>query len=360
MLSGLEFYRPQKTEEGILFECAVANYLNLRRVLSCINVEWESETEGLFGLFWAKRRRIGLAIGAIIGIFFIYLSTFFVWGVKIEGNGEVPVSEIVDTLAKHGFYEGALKSRFDVNEVAASFLADRSEFSFCSINISGAVAHVELHPLSPTRFSEPENDPYNLISDADGIIVRLEVENGMSAVKLGDSVHKGQLLVSGIMENTVNTAFRLVRAEGRVWARVNKTLSFSVPLEYTEKKYTSERSASRLKILGKKIGFARVPSKGDYDIISSVEIPEIFGCELPFGIERILYAFYVEKVETLTEEEALVKAHDLYRKRAVTEFDGATILEESFSHKIKNGELILTCEVCAVEEITTREKIEVK
>ena len=358
--SGLDFYSPEKCPSGMSIEISVFSFFAFKRLAGAYNIQYNVTALGIFGGFLRKKHRIGLFIGAVIGIFLIYLSTFFVWSVKIEGEGDIPEREILETLERHGFHEGVLKGRVDVNEVAQSFLADRAEFSFCSINVSGAVAYVELHRREPVRYSEPESDAYNLISDADGVVVRVEVENGISEVGVGDSVFRGQLVVSGIMENSINTAFRLVRAEGRIWARVEKLFEFSVPLEYTEKKYVKEKEVSLLRVLGHRIGFMRLPRDGEYDIISSIEKPEVFGRELPFGIEKILYAFYSEKTVTLTESEALIRAHDLYRKRALTEFDACVVEEESFSHRIENGCLILECRVTVIDDICTRQKIEVE
>ena len=360
LASRLDFYAPERCGEELKIELSLLSYFSAKRVFDSLGVEWRVRFEGVFGAFWRKKRRIGLLIGAVICIFLFYLSTFFVWSVKIEGEGDVSEREILDTLERHGFYEGVLKSRVDVNEVAAMFLADRLEFSFCSINISGAVAHVELQRRSVTRYPEPEHDPYNIVSDSDGVVVRVEAENGLPEVKAGDPVIKGQLLISGVVQNTVNTAFRLERAEGRVWARVEETLTFEVPLEYTEKRYTGEKRVSVLSVLGHRIGFLRMPKHGEYDIVSSLERPEIFGRELPFGIERILYAFYKEKTVDLTESEALIYAHDLYRKWCMSELDGAVIEEESFSHSINDTSLVLECRVTSIKDICTRRKIEVE
>lgn len=358
--TGLEFYAPEKSDGELKIEISLFSYFAAKRVLDALGFERRVVFLGTFGAFWRKKHRIGLIIGTLLGIFFFYLSTFFVWSVKIEGEGDIPEREILETLERHGFHEGVMKSRVDVNEVANLFLADRLEFSFCSINISGAVAHVELKRRIPARLPESPDDPYNLVSDSDGVVVRVEAENGIPEVKAGDPVIKGQLVVSGVVQNTVNTAFRLVRAEGRVWARAEDVFVFDIPLEYTEKRYTGEKSVSVLRVLGHRIGFMRMPEKGSYDIVSSIEKPEIFGCELPFDVERIVYAFYKEKTVTLTENEALILAHDLYRKRCAIELEGAVIEEEDFSHTVDGERLVLTCRVTSIKDICTRQKIEVK
>ena len=44
----------------------------------------------------------------------------------------------------------------------------------------------------------------------------------------------------------------------------------------------------------------------------------------------------------------------------MTELDGATVLSEDFSHTVEDGILTLTCHVGVIEDICTRQKIEVE
>ena len=358
--TGIDFYRPEKTDGGIIIEVPFFKRRAMGTLLDTAGIEYTPCYSGIFKLLLASREHVGLLFGAACAIFLIYLSTFFVWSVTIEGAGEVPHSEILETLRAHGFEVGVLKRNVDTNEIEEQFLADRSEFAFCTVNINGAVAHVELTRRIPERYHESDTEPYNLVSDSDGVILALEVTNGLCTVEVGQPVYRGQLLVSGIMENTTNTGFRIARAEGRIFARVDKTLEFKVPLEYTEKRYIKEKNGVALNILSKRFTLSKPPKDEDFDIITNTEIPEIFGHELPISLEKILYACYVEKTVTLTESEALIKAHDMYRKTASTLFDSAEIEKEEFSHSIEDGTLVLRCEVQAIQNICRREKIEVK
>ncbi len=355
--TGIDFYSPEKHSDGVMLEISFFDMHRFKKISHDLSFSYIAQPKGIVSYLYKRKKRLGIIIGSIFGIFLFYLSTFFVWSVKIDGEGDVELREVIESLAREGLYEGVLKKRVDVNEVAQSFLADRSEFSFCSINISGVVAHVELKRRIPTRFSESKSDPYNLLSDSDGVVVKVEALNGNAEVKAGDTVYKGQLVVSGVVQNTTNDAYRLVRAEGRVWAKVKTTLSFSVPLQYVQKKYIGEDGFTAVRVLGHRIGYVRFPKTGNYDIVTNFETPNALGFELPFSFEKILYAFYVEKTVKLTENEALCKAHDLYRKRAVTEFDGAVILEETFSHRIEDEVLILEVVTESIRDICVREKI---
>ena len=218
---------------------------------------------------------------------------------------------------------------------------------------------MQLAERTPTRFAESENEPYNLVADADGVVVGVEILNGQSMVKVGDTVHKGQILASGVIENTVNTAFRLRRAEGRVFARCEREVEFSCELERTEKRYVFEKEKSRLFILSHPIGKRSFPD-GNYDVFVRVEKLEVFSRELPVGIEKTLFAFYEEKKVVLTEEEALKKARDEYLAWRAVELEGAVVESEEFSHTLEDGKLVLHCSLRAIENITKRTKIEVR
>ncbi len=358
VLSHLDFSHPEKRDGELVIYVSVLHFRAAREVFSSLGLKYKACPVGFLGLLYRYRHRWGIAVGIFIAVFLFYLSTFFVWSVKIEGNRSVDDEEILETLAARGFFEGVKKSSVDVNEVSLGFLSDRSEFSFCSININGAVAHVQVAERTPTRYAESESEPYNLVADADGVVVRVEILNGQAMVKTGDVVHKGQILASGVIENTVNTAFRLRRAEGRVYARCDRELEFSCDIETVEKRYVDEEEISRFYILGRGIGLKNFPD-GEFDVSTRVEKFEIFSRELPVGLEKTLFSFFEEKEVVLTEEEALRRAHDKYRAWCSTELDGAVIENEEFSHRIENGKLILVCKVSAIEDITTRSKIEI-
>lgn len=360
VLSHMNFHKPEKTENGIDIYVSATQFFTCRKVLDTLGEKYKATPVGLVGLFWRYRKRWGLFSGTILCIFLFYLSTFFVWSVRIEGNREVPDIEVIETLRAHGFYEGVFKNSVDTDEVELSFLADRREFSFCSINVVGGVAFVKLAPRIETRFAEDEHEPYNLVSSVDGVVVRLEVLNGQSVVEVGDTVHKGQLLVSGVIENTTNTLFRLRRAEGRVYARVVREERFSVPLEYVQKEYTHEKEVTRLRVLGRGLGAHFYPKGSNYDIVTSVETPTVFGYDMPFSKEKVVYAFYSEEKKTLDEEKALSLAHDMYRAWASTCLEGAVVENEEFSHTVEDGVLTLVCHIRAIEDIAKRTQINVE
>ena len=153
------------------------------------------------------------------------------------------------------------------------------------------------------------------------------------------------------MENLVFSS-RLVEGE---YIDYDRLIPKDQPIEVV----LDKKEFSRIFVLGRGVGLRNLPADGDYDIVTSVETLELFSRSLPFGIEKTLCAYFELKSVTLDENTALIKARDLYRAWCCTELEGAVVESEELSHRIENGKLILRCTVTAIEDITTRKKIEV-
>ena len=83
--------------------------------------------------------------------------------------------------------------------------------------------------------------PANVISKYDGVVGYVNTFDGDSVVTDGDSVVKGQLLISGVVEDKNDLSNRFVKADGIVMAKTyGRAYQASVPLEYTERVYSGQ------------------------------------------------------------------------------------------------------------------------
>lgn len=352
LASGLEFSAPKREEDGISFTASYFKKEEVGRIFEDVS---SAPTGLICELFFLKKRK-GLIFGAIFSVFLIYLSTFFVWSVRIEGNSEVESSVVKQLLYECGFYEGIRKSKVDVNELQNEVLSRCHELSFISVNIHGMVADVVVHERVSTKKPTDRNEPYNLVADIDGVIVSSLILDGQVMFKEGDTVIKGELLVSGIIDST-SEGFRLRQAEGKVYARTSRTLEFVCPLEEYEKKVIKTEEKARLRILSHSIGRGLNDDSGNFEIERTEEEIKILGVTLPITLERLKAVYYSDKKSTLTEEEAKEKLLSDYKKYISTELDSSSILKEEFFYTLNSDALTLTAEVSAIENIAVKERI---
>lgn len=356
--SGIDFSLPHREEEGFSFSSSMTSKKRVLKWGNDVNCPISYCFEGVVTPIFALKKRPGIIFGGLLAFFLIYLSTFFVWSVRIEGNRELSDGEIIRLLSECGFREGVLKASVDVNEIQNTALARCHELSFLSINLHGMVADVEVHERITSPKAVDEVAPYNLVADWDGVILSAVVLEGQSFFQAGDTVYKGQLLVSGLVDSTSGKT-NLRHARGKVFARTSRTLTFEIPLENTEPQYTHTEEAHGIRLLGHSFCKRLGNSEGNYDLEVEEEEVRVLGILLPVKLEKRIARYYEERTTVLSYEEAEERAYEEYRRFISTELDSATITEEIFSIEETESSLILTAEVTAIENIAKEKKIEV-
>lgn len=177
-------------------------------------------------------RRKAFLFGAIafIGVL-LYLSTF-VFFIKVNGFEGNERSRLLTSLAKKGLRPGV--SRREVLKkrslIEREIMIDTPGAVWLGISVRGVVAEVKVvkRKTVPHRI-----EACDIVAGRDGVISRLITIRGIPVVKEGDSVARGDLLISGTIwhndPETDNFTNEEVPASGIVEARVWHDLSTIEP-----------------------------------------------------------------------------------------------------------------------------------
>lgn len=165
-------------------------------------------------------------IGAVI-----YLSTFVLF-IKVEGFEGKERNRLVSALAKKGLRPGVLRGEILKKKslIEREIMIDTPGAVWLGISIRGVVADVKVvkRKTAPQRIKVCD-----IVAGWDGVITRLITIRGTPVVKEGDSVARGDLLISGtIWHNDLEThdfTGEEVPAGGIVEARVWYDLSTIEP-----------------------------------------------------------------------------------------------------------------------------------
>ena len=150
------------------------------------------------------RRRKSFLAGFVIFFAIIYILSSFVWVIEVHGVKKVKAQIIVDFLAKNGIKPGILKFKFDKDKIVADMLINIDELSWIDIKHVGTKIIVETVERIPTPPILDRVVPCNIYSRNDGVVKSIITRNGVAVVREGDVIRKGQLLVTGIIENKLN------------------------------------------------------------------------------------------------------------------------------------------------------------
>ena len=143
-------------------------------------------------------------------------------------------------------------------------MAKSTAVAWLNINRRGTVAYVTV--LEKEVHGQEVKEGYsNVVAACDAVIEEISVVRGVACVKVGDSVKKGDLLISGVLPEEQGGGF--CYAEGEIFGRVSESISVSVD-EYKIKKTEKNSEIAHLDI--KIFGFSSfwvdyTPSKMPYD-----------------------------------------------------------------------------------------------
>ena len=351
-----------RCRDGTLTACVRArSFKKLRAAVRKSRVRLHIEKRrGLPFLFYRYRKRKGIFAGAALFLLLLWFLSGFVWTIGITGNSKVSSQEISGTLEELGVKPGCYRPLLDLHGIEQEVLLKLPDLSWISINIKGSHAAVLVKERTFHSELVPYNVPCNVKASCTGQIVKLEVYEGVPAVRKGDAVSKGDLIASGIIEESTGV-YRYAHASAKAVARTEHELS--VRVDYTQKIHapTGKKVIRRELIVGGfslPLSFGAEP-KGDYAKTISVSLAELFGMQIPFGIRTSGYAEFGTKTVTLTPEEAERQARLKMSRKEALEFSNVTVLKKSYAVEKEAAALTLKGSFSCEEDIAYEEEIKI-
>ena len=306
---------------------------------------------------YKKRKIFGLFL--IIIIISIFLVSRFIWNIEVIGDSTISKEEILDNLKELGLDIGKLKSRVDTKEIIREIRLKRDDISWIGIDIKGTNAIVEVVDTAKKPEIVNKDEFCNIISDEDGMIMKISVQNGTAAVKEGDIVKKGSVLVNGFLEGKY-TGIRYVHATADIEAKVWYSEKAKVSIIQEENLRTGkEEKKYGIKINNFKINFYKTLSKfKNYDTIEEEKKLTLFSnYYLPIKIVKSTN-YETEKQEVIYDVEEL---KEKVVKQLEEKIEGRIEKEKILNKQINSKEEENFIEVEVIYEVRqnigTKEKI---
>lgn len=301
--------------------------------------------------------RAGVAIGLAAYVVLLQVLSSRIWVVEVSGSQKVPEKEILAVVEELGVRQGGRIDRLDMQQLQIEALQKLPDLVWLTVNPEGSIAHVEVAERVPTPTVTDKTAPSNIKAARDGRILRMEVTGGQAAVKEGDAVTGGMLLVSGVMDTTAGPVFR--KAEARIWAETSRQLQVAVPLrEMQELEDGHIVYRPTLELFGFCIPFySDGPLEGNYRLVEKEHALTANGLKLPLRLVNRYYHRLVSTEIQHTEEEAAVLAAELLAQKEGEELADAEIRERRTDGRLEDGYYVLTGRYTCVEDIGTEEPL---
>ena len=361
---GFVYRRPKFSDTEISIDCS---YTTAKRLLEACRAEGIEARlgapRGLFGVILRYRHRYGVFIGAVLFLAIIFFSSLFVWDVRVQGNRTLDDGEVCALLEECGLCVGDRISELDTASVELRAIVLSDTVSWISVNMIGTVAEVEIREVEPLPENDSDTVAANLVAARDGTVELFEDVRGNIAVKIGDTVSKGELLVGGIYESAQGTV-RYTRARGKVYARTARDFEVVIPYEYEKKVYTGEQKAQKSLIFFKKEVNFFANSRNSYATCDTIDTVEYFelpgGIRLPIGVRTVRYLEYSMQNARRSAESAEELARYRLRCLAESEVPQGMLVAKTVSSESTESAYVLRCRAEYIEDIARTEKIDIE
>lgn len=269
--NGIELRHLVRRENAIQMEIDAKNFKKLRLLVRKTHVKIHIlNRHGPAFFFYRHKRRWWFLLGMTVFAGMIYILSLFVWQIDIDGNRKYTDALILQALAKMDVKTGCRKSEIDLPKIEEELRIMYNEITWVSASIAGTKLQIELREGDlkisgssgggqtgnvkrvenrennpKTQNGESEIDlPANLVSDEDAIITNLVVRRGKVAVRYGDEVKKGDVLIEGKVyiynEDETLKKVDYLTAEGDVFGKYQELYEKHYQRKHEVRSYTGK------------------------------------------------------------------------------------------------------------------------
>ena len=311
------------------------------------------------------KSRKAFVIGSAVCIIIFFLISSFVWDISITGNNNVSTEFIQERLEENGVKIGALKFGINTDTVVENMMLQINDLARMSVSLKGTRVYVNITERTKPPVLINKNIPCDIVASRDGVIHSIVAKEGLETVKIGDTVTKGQLLITGKIDNIKNPELPplMVHSIGNIKARTWYEATAKVEQNLVTAKRTGQKKDQYSLVLFTK-KFKLFHGKIPYNNSEHVEIKKqlTLGANFALPFEMLVDQYYEyelenNKIDMATAKKlASEKAVELAQKQLPqhAEVLKKNIVEFEDTNGVKSVRAIIEC----IEDIGITKSIE--
>jgi len=286
----------------------IKSFSKLRPILRKYNCRVKILSKhGLPFLLLRLNRRKMLVAGFLIFSALLYSLSSFIWVVELDGTEKIDPESLLNVLSEHNIRPGAFKPNLDLHSIQNQMLIQVPDLIWIGIEIRGSKAIVRVEEATKPPEMIDRLTPFNIVAKADGIIDKIVVLDGEALVEAGDTVRKGQLLVSGIIADNDGRSIRYTHAQAyvtaRTWYRGNAAISIKEPIINRTGRTVLHK---QMDISGLNFNLKKEAIHFNFYEIEKKAVP-LFGNDRFFPINIIVIKYHEITKKTLTIDDLKLK-----------------------------------------------------
>lgn len=219
---------------------------------------------GLPFFLYRYRKRKLFFISFLICLGLLYLYSGFIWDVHFEGNEKWTNETLLAFLETKNVFPHMPKKRVDCTQIVKDIRKEYDDIVWVSASIDGSRLRIQIKENEDTFQEEStledkqgneqsegdikaqaESKPCDLVAEKDGVITSIITRAGIPKVHVGDTVSKGDILVSGRVE-VVNdagevTGYQYQKSDADILADTEMNYEDIINVTYRQKIYSKSK-----------------------------------------------------------------------------------------------------------------------
>ncbi len=194
------------------------------------------------------RRKIFVA-GFLCCMLFWMLTSGYIWNIRFEGNYVLTDDVLLDYLEEKNVRVAMKKEQLQIEELETALREDYDVITWTSVQLKGTTLLIYIKENEMPDYEQDrqtaETQGMDLVAERDGTVSYIITRSGVPQVALGDTVQKGDVLVSGAVpvynEDTTIRKYQYVESDADIKLRYTESVSVKKDILYEEKIYSGRQ-----------------------------------------------------------------------------------------------------------------------
>lgn len=214
------------------------------------------------------KKRIIFFIGVAACLAMLNFVTGYVWAIEYVGNLQISDDELTDFLEQEDIHYGIKKDSINCEDKEKRLREQFQNVTWASIYFEGTKLYVEVKENEKSEPVATNIRGTDIVADESGVITSIITRNGVPMLKAGDSVEKGDVLVSGSVpiydESQLVTGYHIYDADADIYIRTPIEYEYAIKKSYPVICYTGNDTCVRfLELFG-----CHIDAMPVYDLLS--------------------------------------------------------------------------------------------
>ncbi len=280
---------------------------------------------GKYGLpfFMSKmqKRKVFVA-GLLCCLVFWMLTARYIWNIEIEGNYVLTDDVLLDYLEENKIHVSMKKNELQIEELEKALREKYDVITWTSVQLKGTTLLISIKenemPVYEQNDQTDTEKGTDLIAARSGTVSYIITRSGVPQVALGDTVEKGDVLVSGAVpvynEDTTVRKYQFTESDADILLRYTESVSVKRDILYEEKKYSGRQKKMVMFGINDKewnIRLGKIPYD-EYDIsgekkqvrlLDRLYLPLFYGTKTIQEYEMVRQKYTEEEMNAAMQEE---------------------------------------------------------